>query len=183
MTSILDPVRHERLIANLDNYCETANVPPKYVHQSMKALLPADAPEIEWVTRFNHYRREGVGGLLFIGKVKAPTVDERMMAMTGALLRNYLDARIVPLNTLLSVQEDGGSLDPTVMMIPNLFIAGAAGKTLPAWKAQQVYDVLLARLTQSKPTVLYVEDMAALALQYGSVFAGHLNTHYKHIGG
>lgn len=183
MKTILDPVRHDRLIANLDNYCETANVQRRFVEHSMKDFVPADADEVEWVTHFNHYRTEGTAGLLFVGQFDNPTVDVRMMAIAGALLRNYLDARIVPLNTLLEIADSGGEVDATILLIPNLFIVGAAGKTLPAWKMQGLYDILMKRMTTGKPTVAYVENMADLTVQYGVAMATHLKTHFKIIGG
>lgn len=183
MKSILDPVRHDRLIANLDNFCETANVQRRFVEHSMKDFVPADADEVEWVTHFRHHRQEGLAGLLFVGAIENPTVDVRMMAITGALIRNYLDARIIPLNTLLDIVEAGGDADATVMLIPNLFISGVAGKTLPAWKMQGLYDVLMRRMTTGKPTVVYVEDMAELEKQYGLAIAQHLKTHFKIVTG
>ena len=60
-------------------------------------------------------------------------------------------------------------------MIPNLYLC-SLGKTLPAWKIQTLFDLLLSRYTAGHLTVFYVEDMQALAQDYGPMFAGHLNT-------
>jgi hypothetical protein len=173
--SILNAEHHKRLIADMEHVCQTANVPASFVHRSMKGIVTQ--PEIDWVVNFNANRNNGVAGLLLIGSVHAET---RMMAMCGALLRNFIDARIMPLNTLLALQEKDVLPEPTVLFIPNLFLR-STGKSMgiPPWKIQVIYDVLLQRFTSGKPTVLFVEEMEGMAQAYGQVFADHLSSHYK----
>lgn len=170
--SMLDPVRHARLLQDLEHVCTVANVPRMFVHQSMKAHC--DAQEIDWVVNFRMYR-ETTAGLLIVGK---PNPDTRSMAICGALIRNFIDARIVPLNTLMDSIESSVVPDPTVLIIPNLFVT-QVGKALPAWKIQQVYDLLLSRFTKNKPTVVAVEHSENLRTAYGQAFSQHLLAHYK----
>jgi hypothetical protein len=101
-----------------------------------------------------------------------------MMAIAAALLRNFIDARVVPLNTLLSSVDSGKPIDPTVLLIPNLFVRGG-GKTVPAWKMQQAYDLLLQRSVSGKLSVVYVESMDGLKEGFGMVFGQHLEGHYE----
>lgn len=171
MQSILDPVHHQRLIADMEHVCRTANVLPMYVHQSMKGFCqPA---EIEWVKHFRDHLQNGTG-LVLTG---AESPETRMMSIAGALIRNFVDARVISLTNMLEMRDNNSLPDCRVMLVPNLFLR-SAGKALPAWKVQIVYDILLARMTFSKPTVIYVEDMNALAAEYGRVFADHLTQHY-----
>lgn len=175
--SILNSETHKRLIADMEHVCQTANIPASFVHRSMKGIVTQ--PEIDWVVNFNANRNNGVAGLMLVGVQNAET---RMMAMCGALLRNFIDARLMPLNTLLALQEKDVLPEPTVMLIPNLFLR-SSGKSMgiPPWKIQVIYDVLLQRFTSGKPTVLFVEEQEGMAAAYGQVFAEHLSSHYKQV--
>lgn len=168
--SVLDPVRHERLIEDLDHICGQSNVPRKYIQQSMK--LVCDATEIDYVVNFRLYRGT-YPGLVIEGKANS---EERCMSIAGALLRNFIDARVVTLSTLLDAAEGGTVPDPTVMLIPNLYVS-SYGKTLPAWKVNAVYDLLLRRWTSEKPTVVVVESLKGLAAAYGQAFYSHLSNY------
>jgi hypothetical protein len=171
MNSILDPVIHSRLITDLRNICQTANVLPSYVHSSMASIC--SATEVDWVRNFRDNQHEGHG--LVLSCKESP--EDRMMAIAGALLRNFIDARVMSLTTMLDQREHGVMPDCTVLLVPNLYLR-ASGKTLPSWRVQVLYDTLLARMTSGKPTVVYVEDMHALESEYGRVFADHLTHHY-----
>lgn len=166
--SILDKTIHSRLIADMANVCSTANVASKYLHVSMKQYCQPG--EIKWVTNFRRYRAAGLPGLVLSGE----NPEERCMAITAALLRNFIDARIIPLHTLMSLQEKGEVPEPSVLVIPNLY---GGQKGIPPWKVQAVYDLLLQRATKGLPSVVYVESMDRLAIEYGPLFAGHLKNY------
>jgi hypothetical protein len=171
---VIDEVTHARILQDMQRVCEVANVPPTFVYNSMKSYCKDD--EIEWVRRFNHHRKAGLGGLVFEGVAKS---EIRCMAITGTLVRNFIDARMVSLNAVVS--DPIGAMAPSVLVVPNLSIKSSAGKQLTAWQVQTVYDVLLTRLTANKPSVLYVQDMEELKLAYGDVFAEHLRAHFQFI--
>jgi hypothetical protein len=48
------------------------------------------------------------------------------------------------------------------------------GKQLTAWQIQTLYDVLLNRRIKNKPSVLCIENFAAMEDNYGGMFAEHL---------
>lgn len=169
--SVLDKQVHERLILDLPHVCEVAGVPPRYVHQSMKTVCHAQ--EIDWVANYNQNRVEGIGGVVLTGAAS----EDRGMAITGALLRNFIDARFITLNQLIDGVSKGDVPDPSVMVIPNLFVV-TPGKGLTSWQIQSLYDVLLARYTASKPTVVYVQSMNGLADAYGKLIHDHLQNHF-----
>lgn len=176
MTSILDPIEHQRLLADLENVCEVANVPRTYVHQSM--AQHCGAAEIEWVRNFRQNRIDGVGGLCLTG----PNGETRAMAICGALLRNFIDARIVSVNQLIAAGVTGNSKpveipDPSVLIVPNLYVS-THGKAMTSWQIQSLYDTFLGRLTANRPSVVYIESMSGLADAYGAVFAEHLIKHF-----
>lgn len=175
-TGILDAVKHERLIADLDHVKTTANIPANFITHSMTEFCtPGD---IEFVKNYPKLKAQGCAGLLMVNESNA---DTRMMAMCGAFIRNFIDARVIPLNTLLSMQEEGEQAMSSVLFIPNLFIR-SAGKSLPSWKIQVIYDLLLARYVGGKTTIAYAEEMNGMEMAYGQMFADHLKNHYKIMG-
>lgn len=166
--AVLDPVAHERIIKDMDHVVAVANIPKNFLDRSM--LDTCGDQEVAWVRDFNRTRGE-VAGLVLHNQSNA---DTRCMLIVAALVRNFVDARIVSLSTLL---DSGDPPDPTVMVIPN-FYQKSFGKTLPAWKVSHLHDVLISRFTASKPTVLVVEDFNALAMSYGQGTADFLQQHF-----
>jgi hypothetical protein len=79
----------------------------------------------------------------------------------------------MPLNTVLNFRLED-VVAPSILLIPNLFVS-STGKNLPDWKVQSIYDLLLARAVQSKPSVVYVEELGAVGTVYGKPFADHLS--------
>ena len=169
--SVLDKEVHARLIQDMDHVCATANIPPLYVHRRMAEFCP-DA-DIKFVKDYRRLRAEGQGGYMITGKASEP----RCMAMVGAFLRNFIDARLVTINQLIEGAKEGIVSDPTVLVCPNLFVS-TFGKALTSWQIQSVFDILLARMTQGKLTVVYVEDLKDLADKYGLMVHDHLATHF-----
>jgi len=168
--TMLDAKEHSRILADFENVCAVAGVQGRFLKESMTKYCGED--EIDWVKRFNHYKADGLPGLVLEG---VPNPDMRCQAIASALVRNYLDARVIPLNSLI----DGGSdrPSPSILIIPNLYLnAMAAGKSLPAWRTQVMYDLLLERAASGKPSVVYVEDMKSVSSVYGKPFRDFLNT-------
>lgn len=172
---MLNNEHHDRLIKDLDNICRVANIPKQMMHKSAGEFLSVE--EMKWLVSFPVQQREN-RGLVFTGK-HTPSPDIKMMAMTAALLRNYVDSRLITVQALLDAHEhrSGELPDPTVLMIPNLFVK-QGGKGLPSWKMQIVYDILLSRFAAGRLTVAYVENLGAMGAEYGSLFIQHLETNY-----
>lgn len=161
MKSILDPKEHARLIADMEHIASVAGVQEKYIHQSMVEVC--SEPEIEWVRNYNKHKSESLPGLVLHGTEQP---DAHCQAIAGALLRNYLDARVIPLNTLLDSKEIP---NPTVLLIPNLFVK-VAEKGIPSWRMQSMYDILLDRVVHNKQSVLYIQDRDEMKKVYGMPF-------------
>lgn len=165
--SVLDPVRHARLIQDLDHIAKVAGVPIAYIKQSMVPFC--DGTEIDYITNFRMYR-EIKPGLLLVGKQNE---EQRCFAMAGALLRNFIDARIVHMSQLLEMLESGDGVTPSVLIVPN-FYDTEYGKALPSWKAGLMYDLLLCRAAESKPTILSVDSFHSMKVSYGLGISRHL---------
>ena len=165
---MLDKIKHARLIADLEYVCSTAGVMEKYLHESM--LDHCGDVEVDWVRNYPKYRAEGVPGLLLHG-ISNP--DTRCQSIAAALLRNYTDARVIPLNSLIDMHTKDLDMSPTVLLIPNLYMT-TTGRALVAWRQQVAYDILLERSTKGKPTVAYVESMEGVKSSYGQPFSDFL---------
>ena len=128
--------------------------------------------EVGWVKHFWTHKAKGIPGLLLQG-VSRP--DTRCQSIAAALVRNYVDARVIPLNTLIESTMNGNTPpSPTVLLIPNLFMVATTGKQIP-WRVQAIYDVLLERSIRNKPSVVYVEDLTKLSTMYGAPFHDFLS--------
>ena len=136
----------------------------------------AEPKEIAWVKNYRKVR-EDFSGVIFEG---TKNTEARMSAICGALIRNFIDARFVSLNNLLS-KSDFDHEDATVLLVPNLYVLTHGGKPLTAWQIQHVYDLLLSRMTTGKQTLLYVENLESLGNDYGSVFQEHLSNNYQFV--
>jgi hypothetical protein len=168
--SVLDPKEHSRIIANFEQVCTVAGIQGHFMYESMLTYCGPD--EVTWVRKFWDYKRDGISGLILHG-VKRP--DTRCQSIAAALVRNFVDARVIPLNTLIESTLNGSTPpSPTVLIIPNLFVS-AMGKNMPAWRVQAIYDLLLERSIKSKPTVAYVEDLTGLVALYGEPFHDFLS--------
>jgi hypothetical protein len=165
---VLDPIRHARIIQDLQNVCMTAGIQSKYLHESMTKTCEAD--EVDWVRNFHKDRADGLPGLV-LSKITHP--DAHCQAIAAALVRNFIDARVVPINTLMASREEG--LTPTVLLIPNLLVV-TAGKSSPPWVVQAMFDLLLQRSVQNKPTVACVDSFADVLQIYGVPFSDFLST-------
>ena len=169
-TGMLDAKEHSRIIADFDRVCTQAGIQGHFLYESMtKHCGPI---EVEWVKKFWKFKAAGMPGLALIG-VSRP--DTRCQAMAGALVRNYVDARVIPVNTLVDHAMNGGTVpSPTVLLVPNLFMV-ALSKNTPPWRMQVLYDILLERGTRGKPTVVYVENLTGLKAMFGEPFSDFLS--------
>lgn len=171
-TGILDMVEHNRLIADMEHVCTVANVPDKFVRSSMTDWCGPE--EIDWVRNYRKYRLEKSG--LIITGANAPS--NRCMAICGALIRNFIDARLTSPTALLDAAKKEDIPDPTVMIIQNMFM-DSNGRTFASWQVQVLFDILVSRMTGNKQTVMYVESLQALGTVYGPVFHDLLKSNYK----
>lgn len=169
---VIDPIRHARLLAGIDGFAETAGIPAHFIHRSTREHLTDK--EINWLREYPTHVKDGEG-LLLTG-IHDPDPATKMQSMTAAFLRNFIDARLMSVNTVLEILEGGKQPEGEVLLIPNLHQT-TYGKTFPAFKVQALYDLLLARLAAGKISVIYVQDLEKLEEEFGVLFAGHLKTY------
>ena len=178
-TKVLDPEVHGRFVQNLDKYLKQAGVPKRYVWTP--AAESCGAEEIAWLKRFRMHAQEGTAGLCFVGDPPGDPVPDRMMLMTGVLLRNFIDARFQTVAEVLQTLRDGEAPKGTCLLIPDFFM-GSDGSKLASWQLGQLYGLLVGRHAAEKQTVLYVSSLKDLETSGGKALVKHIRSNFTLIG-
>lgn len=177
--SILDPEYHARLISSLPDVARTAGIPQHMIHRSMKDYLSAD--ELKWFVNIRQNMQKWAGAC-FVGEHE-PSINTKMMAICAALLRNFMDARVVTMAGLITATEAGDSLDATVLLVPNFSVDLEGGKPYTAWQMSAVHDVLVERMAAGLPTILYARSMESLRKHYGEELEKFIAEHWALLEG
>lgn len=177
-TSVIDETRHARLLEDIDHVCLVAGIPTALVKQS--AVGVCSPIELEWMKNFRLHQAHA-RSLLLTGN-HTPSAETKMMLMTAAFLRNFIDARVMSVNNVLDTIADGGKIEATVLLIPNFHVDVVAGRQFPAHRVQLLYDLLLARVAQARMNVLYVSNVQSMVTQYGQPFLDHVQNYVKSEG-
>ena len=163
---------HDRLIQEIDHVSAIAKVPVDMIKHSSTELVGPSV--LDWLKRFKEQRKAGTASAYLIGKDHKP-VDRTMMASAAVLIRNFIDARVTTLASLLDGDTDAE--EASVLFVPN-FQTGFHGKPLAAWQVQKLYSLLLDRRVSGKVTVLYIDSLDELESQYGAAVADHIKDSY-----
>lgn len=178
-SGLLDKTYHDRLLADLERITLKAGVPPDYVWSRLSDYCPAE--DGQWLRAV---KRGSTQGLAFVGgkgKKFNPPVEDKMMAMTGACLRNYIDARMMPVQEVIHALKDDSMPHPTVLLIPNFCLDKGDGGNIAQWEISSLLGMLYTRMARNLKTVIYVGSMTALEANYGEAFKAHINAHYQMI--
>jgi hypothetical protein len=172
MQSILDPQRHERLIKNIHSFSEDAGIPISLIQNSSATYCTED--EITWLRQYKHHAQEH-DGLMLLG-LGDPSME--MMAMAGALVRNFIRARFITMTTFLDNDADPDMVEISCLFVANFFNHEAKSETISQWKLPMVYDLLIRRAAKGKQTVVHVTDYNKMRVAYGAAIANHLLARY-----
>jgi hypothetical protein len=165
---------HDKLIADLDKFAEEAGVMPKWIEQPL-AGGPAEC-DLQWLKRYKFHTGEGKSGYLITGNHL--DVTDRFAAIAGALVRNWINARVMPLNSVLELLEDGDEPVASCLLIPNFFMGVSLEGQAAPWKIVRMLDLLISRRLEGKQTVLYVQHEGQMAAKYGVAFKEHFEKHF-----
>ena len=171
---VLRPEVHHRLVQDLPRIALTANIPPTYIYTSMVGTCGPQ--EVDWVRTLKNHHEHNIAGMAFVGMI--PNVEDRMMHIAGACIRNYLDARVMTVQEVIEKQKAGAMPEPRVLLIPNFFLKKDSGGDIPSWQVSSLLGLLYSRFAKQLHTVLYVQNLHSLAEAYGVSFSGHIQSHY-----
>ena len=175
-TGVLKPEHHDRLVADLANYAKDAAIQPQWIWSP----LPEGAiEERSYLQKFKQHLVSGAtAGLCLIGLPDEGTVEARMSAMAGFLVRNFVRARVMTLGTVLDAHHDGSTPDLSAILIPNFFLSGKEAGSLAYWQVSALFDVMVARHVTGRQTIICVSDLKALEAQYGLAIFRMINTSF-----
>ena len=168
---------HSRLVADLPAVAKDASIMPEWIWKPLAKSV--GQTEYSYVVKFRQHRANRAGGLCYVGRNPSQTIDDRMSAITGALVRNFIRAKVMTLEQVLAHFDDHGAPPHSCIAIPNFFIEkGLGGGKLADWKIGQLMDLLTQRRIAGLQTVVYVSDLDCLANEYGVGFANLIKQHY-----
>lgn len=170
---ILNKDYHQKLIADLERIAEKAGI-PDYMVWSRLSQYCTDK-DVAWV---KHIRKGDDNGLAYVGEFSVP-VEDKMMAIAGACLRNYIDAKVMPVQEVIARLKNDTMPSPTVLLIPNFCLDQGDGGEIAQWQISSLLGMLYSRLAKNLKTVLYIGSLASLQKNYGVSFRKHIEHHYK----
>jgi len=167
---------HDRLLQDIDYISTQTRVPVTMIKHSAADYISEN--QSAYIRGFRKLRVVEKGGSAdMTGKQQHPP-EQAMMAMAAVLIRNFIDARVYPLQTVLDEKVD--TLSPTVLFVPN-FQNSFIGKPLASHQIQRLYSILMDRLVHEKVTVLYVESVEQMVLQYGTAVGEFIQNNYLYL--
>jgi hypothetical protein len=176
-SGVLVKEHHERLVADLPRFARDAGIQPRWV---ATPLADACGPtEIDYVKKFNIHRAGGtLQGLCYVRATPAADPALRMSAIAGALVRNFIRARVMMLGAVLDLLAAREEIKATALLIPNFHLSRDEGGGIAKWQTQALHDLLLERGQEDLQTVLYATSLADLGQDYGTAFRSLIEAHY-----
>lgn len=151
---ILDPLKHARLLKNIEHYAGLAGVAPSYIWTSVVGHL--DENEVDYLRYCGRIAKEGKSaGLLYVTK---DDLTEKFSLMTGALVRAFVDARMQTSAQIVEQMKAGEESEATVLFIPNFFSEAEFGK-YDSYKCAALGELLSRRIARGLQTVIRVESL------------------------
>ena len=173
---LIDLEVHEQLLADIEGFTRTAGIPERFVWTSIHKYCEED--EIKYIRDLQRSLVERDGeciGLVYLGGVEGASVNDRMMAIAGICLRNYINAKVMTVQDVLQAMKDGSMPgNVSVLLIPNFFMAASDGGHIAKWQISELIGMLYKRQQEGRHTVLYVSDLDSLEMEYGLPFRQHL---------
>jgi hypothetical protein len=172
-TGVLTPEVHERLLPKLERFADEANILPDWIWTRLSQVCgPA---EVDWVNRFKFHRGDKVSGLAYVGWNHDPPIEDRMAAIAGALIRHFINARVMTVHRLINAASDSAVPDVSCLLIPNFFLGAS---DIRPWQVSLLFDALLHRHGLGVQTVIYASDLQAMGVEYGISLKRHVEKHY-----
>jgi hypothetical protein len=139
----------------LKQAAKRAGIPAEAICRHLQEYVGDD--ERKWCRGVMASRSQPHPGILYVGKW--PDVNTRMDGIAGAMVRNFIDARVMPIN--LALEERPAS---TVLLVPNFCTTTKQA----GWQAEKMSDLILERLHANQVSVLYGTTMDDIQNVYGT---------------
>lgn len=175
---LLDPAVHRKLVENMDRICAQARIPAMYVHTCPLSKF-CDEADIHWVREFHKWTDRNIAGMAYSGAITR--VEDRMLSIAGALVRNYIDAKVMTVQEAINTTKDDEAPMCSALLIPNFYLPRDAGGRIPEWQVSILSGLLMTRFSRGLQTVVYVADHDKMIRDYGEMTASHIANHYYRV--
>ena len=178
-TDVLKPKFHYMIVRNLDRYAKNAGIPPKMIYTEL--AINCTEVEIEWMKEQHDNWTHDIFGLAYVGHFHKP-VMQRMCALAGCFIRNFMSAKVLMLNDLIMDIANNSAPEDKIILIPNFYFSGKdVGARLWEKDINNLLGYLYSRRTQELTTIVYIEDMMKMTKDYGKSFKMLFDnyTHFK----
>ena len=176
---LLNPDKHYVLVEKLAQYAREAGIPSKYIYRPIEDFCD-DNPEVTWMKQYRYHRCRDVYGVCFVG---SPHHLQRMSAMVGMCVRNYISSRLTDLTTLLTDLKDNNASDVDMLSVGNFCLGQMSGGHVPAWQIPALIGYLYKRYSSEQYTIVYVDDFANIKKIYGPTMSEHIEEYFDIING
>lgn len=173
---VLQKDHHERLVADLEGYARDAGILPHWIFRGLPDNMPS--AERDYLRSFRRHTDHNVSGLVMVGDNEKGVVEARMAAMAGALVRNFIRARVMTLGAILDMLPKQEMPHLQALLIPNFFLSKEQGGTVATWQVNALFDYLVYRQSSGLQTVIYASDLSLLGKEYGMAFKSHVEVHF-----
>ncbi len=176
--SVLDKEIHDPLIKDIQAVARSANIPESVLWTSMEEYCSPG--EITYVKNLRNWSDQGKYGLAYIGRPpkKSKSVPTRMHLAAAACIRNYINAKVVSLQSVISHLKDNTLPSPTVLLIPDFCVGNSEGGKVPEWIIHGLLSMLYDRQSASLQTFLYIKSSEDLQHGLGSAFVDHITDNF-----
>lgn len=165
-TGVLDPKHHLKLVQNRHSIGRRSGL-GEHNLKPIWTPLPDDVTEIErkWARGVARHKTPSRVGPMYLGQESACL--HRIYAMTGALLRNFVDAQIRTCDDLVRISFDKElEVDGRVLFVSDLGALDVMNSLQSAAK-KQVLQVIADRIRRREPVAVYARSLASLRAAVG----------------
>jgi hypothetical protein len=177
-TGVLDREVHARLVSQRVKFAADAGIPAGFIWARPDDVSLTEG-EKTWLRRYQYHRSEGYFGLVYLGAQFDPTIEVRMCGIAGALVRNFIRARIMSMEMVYQYMKTGEVPAADCLLLPTFTSANFDDR-----RASMVSDMLVSRWNEPQSlTVVCAPCFDAIAKIYGTFVRDHIATTYKAIKG
>lgn len=183
--SVLCPTRDEQLIKGLEGYAKVAGIGghPEYIWQSVKNNETITEEDITLTQRLP-LKREDRLGAVYIG-YSLTKLTRKFMALTGLILRNYINAKYITRHALLTDIQEGLDVEGSIIFCPDFYIKSKKGhknSPLPQWRKDILMSFFLEKQSEGVDIVLGIYNWSTAEEHYGSEIMSFLENNFVEVG-
>lgn len=170
----LRPGIHDTLVAEINRIAHEAGISPRDITGADYALT---VEELAYLTDFRKVGQTGALGLIYVGQHSPPAIA-RARSVCGALLRNFITARLIVREELVSDLFDNRR-QPRADLVA---VPDFGYKDAPASTRRALVSWLMGRIARGGQTLLGVPDKATLMETFGAEAPQYLK-HFRVLSG